>query len=78
MNVLIIGGSGFVSGTLARRAVAAGHRVWIVTRGSRPTPDGVLRITVDRKDRTAYTKAITGLDVTWDLVADCIRGCSGP
>ncbi|SVE24981.1 uncharacterized protein METZ01_LOCUS477835, partial [marine metagenome] len=32
-NLLIVGGSGFVSGTVARRAVASGWRVWAVTRG---------------------------------------------
>ena len=43
-NLLIVGGSGFVSGTVARRAVAAGWRVWVVTRGRQPLPDGVVAV----------------------------------
>jgi nucleoside-diphosphate-sugar epimerase len=31
-NILIIGGSGFLSGTIARVAVAAGRKVWAITQ----------------------------------------------
>lgn len=41
MKILTLGGSGFVSGTLARLALAQGHQVWTVTRGQRPLPAGV-------------------------------------
>ena len=50
-RVLIIGGSGFVSGTIARTAVAEGNRVTVVTRGQRDLPDGVDGIVADRQDR---------------------------
>ena len=36
MKVLVIGGSGFLSGTLARTALSQGHQVWTITRGQRP------------------------------------------
>ena len=52
-NLLIVGGSGFVSGTVARRAVASGWRVWAVTRGRLP-PDGVIAIVADRKDTLVF------------------------
>ena len=71
MKILSIGGSGFVSGTLARIAKADGHDVSVVTRGKRPLPDGVTAITADREDQTAFSDALVGTD-DWDLVVDCI------
>lgn len=71
-NILLIGGSGFVSGTTARRATAEGHHVWAVTRGLRPLPEGVRPIVADRKDRDGFAKAIASAKQTWDLVIDGI------
>lgn len=70
MNLLIIGGSGFVSGTLAREAVAFGHQVWAVTRGQRATVAGVTPLKADRHDAAAFSAALGKLE--WDLVVDCI------
>ena len=72
MRVLIIGGSGFLSGTLARVALALGHAVTVVTRGQRPVPAGVETVTVDRTDRAGFARCIAELDARWDLVADAI------
>jgi nucleoside-diphosphate-sugar epimerase len=72
LNILIIGGSGFVSGTLAERALAAGHAVWTVTRGQRPLPDGATPLVVDRQERDQFASTIAAAGVTWDLVVDCI------
>jgi len=72
VKILLIGGSGFVSGTLARQARAAGHQVWAVTRGQRPLANGVTPIVADRRERNAFAAAIQALDLTWDLVVDCI------
>src|SRR5262245_29594342 len=71
-NILLIGGSGFVSGTLARTALASGHAVWTVTRGQRSLPDGVTPIIADRRDRAGFRNAVASLPVQWDLVVDCI------
>ena len=71
-RILIIGGSGFVSGTLARTAVSAGHRVWVLTRGRRPVPDGVIPLAADRDNDVSFARAITHADTSWDLVVDCI------
>jgi len=70
MKLLIIGGSGFVSGTLARTAVQHGHEVSVVTRGQRPVPEGVRALVADRKTPGALTQAVGGAE--WDLVVDCI------
>ena len=71
-NLLVIGGSGFVSGTLARRAVARGYGVTVVTRGERPLPAGVAAV---KADRTAPGELLSALEATgghWDAVLDCI------
>jgi len=71
-KILLIGGSGFVSGTLARAAVASGHQVWAVTRGHKTLREGVTGIVADRKDRSAFAKTIAETGLEWDLVVDCI------
>lgn len=71
-KMLIIGGSGFVSGTLARVALEQAHQVWIVTRGQRPVPGGVIPLVADRRDRAAFARAVAAANTTWDLVVDCI------
>lgn len=69
-NILLIGGSGFVSGALARMAIQEGFRVWAVTRGNRPVPEGVIHIKVDRNDRESFSKSIEDLHMKWDMVVD--------
>lgn len=72
MKVLIVGGSGFLSGTVAREALDAGHAVWVVTRGQRPAPEGVRAIVADRGDDAAFQQAVAAAGERWDLVIDCI------
>ena len=72
MKTLIVGGSGHVSGAVARAALAAGHGVWTVTRGRRALPEGVVALTADRHDADAFASVIAGADTVWDLVVDCI------
>lgn len=72
LRILIIGGSGFLSGTLARLAVSQGHDVTVITRGQKPVPDGVKALQVDRKDAAAFADAIHAMQTTWDLVVDAI------
>ena len=71
-KVLIIGGSGFLSGAVTRAALGEGHRVSIVTRGQRPLPSDVAALTADRRDRAGFAAAIAAAKTTWDLVIDCI------
>ncbi|MEM7133759.1 MAG: NAD-dependent epimerase/dehydratase family protein [Chloroflexota bacterium] len=71
-NILILGGSGFLSGTTARLAVEAGNIVWTVTRGQRPSIEGTRNLVVDRKDRAAFAGMIHSAEQNWDLVIDCI------
>ncbi|MBT4500767.1 MAG: NAD-dependent epimerase/dehydratase family protein [Gemmatimonadetes bacterium] len=71
-KILVIGGSGFLSGTLARTAVAQGHQVWTVTRGQRSATEGVTPLTADRHDRDSFASTIATANTEWDLVVDCI------
>jgi len=71
-SLLIIGGSGFVSGTLARTAISVGWSVWVVTRGQRELPCGVTALVADRHDHAAFENAIRSANRRWDLVVDCI------
>ncbi len=77
MNILITGGTVFVSRCAAEYFVRQGHRVYILNRGTKPQPEGVKPILCDRHalgetlkgyhfdavlDITAYTAAdVTGL-----------------
>ena len=72
LQILLIGGSGFVSGTLARTALAAGHQVWTVTRGQRDLVDGVTPVIADRRDSNALRQALAETHMQWDLAVDCI------
>jgi len=72
MQILILGGSGHVSGALSRTAVAAGHNVWALTRGQRPLPAGVTGITADRTQPGSLESALAAIQTNWDLAVDCI------
>lgn len=72
MNILIVGGSGHVSGTLAKAALQQQHTVWTVTRGERPVPDGVRALITDRHDGETMQRLVGGENMVWDLVVDCI------
>ncbi len=71
MRLLIMGGSGFLSGTLARAAIATGWEVSAVTRGSKPIPTGIRPVVADRTVEGSLEVALGSTD-DWDLVVDCI------
>lgn len=71
LEILLLGGSGLLSGAAATAFVAAGHRVTVLTRGERPVPPGVLAITGDRRERDSLAAALQGrrFDFTADFLA---------
>ena len=71
-KILVVGGSGFLSGSVVRAALERKNQVWTVTRGQRPLPDGINPLIVDRSDRQAFKTVIEESGQTWDLVVDCI------
>jgi nucleoside-diphosphate-sugar epimerase len=71
-SILVLGGTSWLGGTVARLARDAGHDVTCLARGaSGSAPDGVTWVTADRDDpATAYDK-VTGR--SWDAVIDVAR-----
>lgn len=66
-DVLILGGTGWLSGAIARRWVDAGATVTCVGRGSRSAPEGARLVVADRSDRAAYDELARR---DWDEVVD--------
>ena len=71
MKLLILGGSGQLSGRVAALALEQGHEVWTITRGRRPLPVGVHSIVADRGDHDAVRAAVEAVNVRWDACLDC-------
>jgi nucleoside-diphosphate-sugar epimerase len=70
VNVLVLGGSGYLSGPIASELAAAGHRVTALTRGRRPLPAGVASLVADRADAEGLVRAVEGRP--FEAVVDCI------
>ena len=72
MRLLVLGGSGFVSGHMAREALSQGHEVWVLTRGNRTVPSGVHALLGDAHDAASLRSALCSADTEFDAVLDCI------
>ncbi|GAA3280648.1 NAD-dependent epimerase/dehydratase family protein [Paenarthrobacter aurescens] len=71
MRILVLGGTVFLSAEIARQAVAAGHHVTCLARGtSADPPDGVTWLRGDRSLGAAAFADVTG---GWDEVVDVTR-----
>lgn len=53
-DVLVLGGTGWLSGRIARRWTESGASVTCLARGARPAPDGATLVVADRDDAGAY------------------------
>ena len=64
MNILFVGGSGIISHACASEALARGHDVWTLTRGSshRDPPVGSRRLVGDAENEDEVRALIRGLD----------------
>lgn len=66
-DVLILGGTGWLSGRIARRWVAAGASVTCLARGERTAPVGAELVRGDRDDPEVYASLA---ERVWDHVVD--------
>ena len=72
-QVLVIGGSGHVSGAVVRAALADGYKVYTLTRGNRPAVGQVVELHADRHDADAVQKVMQSIaGERFDAVIDCI------
>ncbi|MCH5325000.1 MAG: NAD-dependent epimerase/dehydratase family protein [Eubacterium sp.] len=82
MNILVTGGTVFVSRSITEYFVNGGHNVYVLNRGSRPQPDGVLPIIADRYDLGEKLRGMH-FDAVIDAVAynehdiDCLLNALG-
>ncbi|XTR52677.1 hypothetical protein ACOM2C_04905 [Pseudarthrobacter sp. So.54] len=54
MRILVLGGTAFLSAEIVRTALAAGHHVTALARGTvAPPPDGATWLRADRSDGAA-------------------------
>lgn len=75
MNILIIGGTGFISGYLVHQLIDAGHSVTILTRGLTNNPvfshENVTFLQGDRSNEHSLKNAVDGstFDIVYDMIA---------
>ena len=71
MRLLVLGGTAWLSGTVASDAVQRGHDVTCLARGdSGRAPDGVTFVRADRDEPDAYADV---RDSQWDAIVDVSR-----
>lgn len=66
-DVLILGGTGWLSGRIARQRQDAGAAVTCLARGARPAPEGTALVVADRDAADPYAE-VAGRE--WDEVVD--------
>ena len=66
-NVLVLGGTGWLSGRVAERWLEQGAAVTCLARGGRPAPDGATLVIADRAEPGAYDAVA---DHDWDEVVE--------
>lgn len=70
MELLLLGGTAFLGREVALAALARGHDVTCLARGTGPAPDGVTLVTADRDEDDALSP-VRGR--SWDAVVDLTR-----
>ena len=69
MRILILGGTAWVGASIARAAIARGHEVTCLARGS-GVPDGAASVRADRDSGEAFAGVTSPGTPSWDAVID--------
>ncbi|WP_426038271.1 NAD-dependent epimerase/dehydratase family protein [Cypionkella sp. TWP1-2-1b2] len=72
MNILALGGNGFLGWHLVNELAAAGHRVTVLGRRAepqRPLPNNAEYVSVNLSDRPALVQLLTGIDAVAHLAS---------
>jgi nucleoside-diphosphate-sugar epimerase len=71
MRVLLLGGTGFLGGHVARALSARDNRVCALSRSRKPAGDGIEHLTADRRDPASLVARLAGrrFDATVDFTA---------
>jgi UDP-glucose 4-epimerase len=73
MNILVLGGTGFLGGCLCRELLAAGHAVRVLERTSSAPPErapsAIEYVSGDFADAVALSAAVEGCDVVFHLIS---------
>ena len=70
MKALIIGGTGTISGAVVRRLLEKNWDVYVINRGTKPIPEGVISIIADINDEQLVADKIK--DMSFDVVCEFI------
>lgn len=70
MKILIIGGTGTISGAIVRLLAEQGHEVTVLNRGSQKPPEGVCQLTGDMNQEAGIQSLLQGR--VFDAAADFI------
>ena len=69
MKILVLGGTAWVGGAIARATIARGHEVTCLARGS-GVPDGATSVQADRDSAEAFSVVASPDAPRWDAVID--------
>ncbi|HEX7714233.1 MAG TPA: NAD-dependent epimerase/dehydratase family protein [Bacillota bacterium] len=73
LKILILGGTGFLSGTLAKKALLKNNEVWTLSRGNHVAEDDGRNVLIaDRHEADRFKRVIEAANIRWDTVIDCI------
>lgn len=67
-RILLVGGAGFLGRHVARAFRASGHLVTVISRGSRPAPEGCEALIADRREVQSLSAVLEGR--RWDFTVD--------
>src|SRR5688500_15453575 len=74
MNVLLIGGSGFIGHAAAELFLSRADTVYSLTRGNKPNPPGVQSLVGDRANPKSFADAVKGRDYAVVVAITALTG----